>query len=180
MKRQVTAPTVSIDRKDESEGATLVRTRPAPRQPAPPPRPARPAADAGEAALVLTSVSTWTHRLVLDGELTYTTASTLEVEIEGLCEQGVTDITLDLRPLKRVDPVGVAVVAFRAGLCAKRGYGFALIRGSREIQRAFELAGVAEALPFQDDELADGRLSAGTLERTDGIAAGAPLPSAGG
>ena len=110
---------------------------------------------------MLTSVNTWNHTLILTGELTHRSAHALEVEIERLCEEGVTDITLDLRDLQKIDPVGVAVIAFRCGLCEKRGYGFRLIRGSRNVQRTFEQAGVIEMLPFQDDDdIAAARLGA--------------------
>jgi anti-anti-sigma factor len=118
-------------------------------------------AQLGERGLVLTNPDTWSHTLILTGELTHRSAQALEVEIERLCEEGVTDITLDLRDLQAIDPVGVAVIAFRCGLCEKRGYGFRLIRGSREIQRAFEQAGVMQILPFGDeDDIAATRLGA--------------------
>ncbi len=127
----------------------------------PPPRRDREEHESQPGGLVLTSVNTWNHTLVLTGELTHRSAHSLEVEIERLCEEGVTDITLDMRDLKRIDPVGVAVIAFRCGLCEKRGYGFRLIRGSRGVQRAFEQAGVSEMLPFQgDDDIAAARLGA--------------------
>ena len=127
----------------------------------PPPTRDRDDHESQPGGLVLTSVNTWNHTLVLTGELTHRSAHSLEVEIERLCEEGVTDITLDMRDLKRIDPVGVAVIAFRCGLCAKRGYGFRLIRGSRAVQRAFEQAGVSEMLPFQeDDDIAAARLGA--------------------
>jgi anti-anti-sigma factor len=127
-----------------------------------PPRSPREADDdPTEHGLVLTSVNTWNHTLILTGELTHRSAHALEVEIERLCEEGVTDITLDMRDLQWIDPVGVAVIAFRCGLCEKRGYGFRLIRGSRSVQRAFEQAGVIEMLPFQeDDAIAAARLGA--------------------
>ncbi|HXB17032.1 MAG TPA: STAS domain-containing protein [Solirubrobacteraceae bacterium] len=116
---------------------------------------------AGERGLVLTTVDTWNHTLILTGELTHRSAQSLEVEIERLCEEGVTDITLDLRDLERIDPVGVAVIAFRCGLCEKRGYGVRLIRGPRGVQRAFEQAGVIEMLPFKvEDDIAAARLGA--------------------
>jgi anti-anti-sigma factor len=111
----------------------------------------------GEQGFVLTSVSTWTHTLILTGELTHQSAHSLETEIERLCEEGVTDITLDLRDLSDIDPVGVAVIAFRCGLCEKRGYGFRLIRGSQAVQRAFEQAGLGD-LPFEGDDVAAARL----------------------
>ena len=110
--------------------------------------------------LVLRGVNAWNHTVILTGELTHRSAHTLEVEIERLCEEGVTDITLDLRDLTWIDPVGVAVIAFRCGLCEKRGYGFRLIRGSHAVQHAFEQAGALELLPFCDDDTAEADLSA--------------------
>lgn len=117
--------------------------------PDPPPQPA-------SHELVLTSVSSWNHTLILTGDLTHRSAQAVEVEIERLCEEGVTDITLDLRELTGIDSVGVAVIAFRCGLCEKRGYGFRLIRGPQVVQRAFEHAGVLGILPFQDGDEAAG------------------------
>jgi anti-anti-sigma factor len=113
-----------------------------------------------ERELVLTSVNTWNHTLILTGELTHRSAHALEVEIERLCEEGVTDITLDLRDLTGIDSVGVAVIAFRCGLCEKRGYGFRLIRGSHSVQRAFDKAGVTSLLPFHDQDVAATQLGA--------------------
>src|SRR5665213_1368970 len=55
----------------------------------------------------LRSVSLWTHTLILTGELTHRSAHLLEAEIERLCEQGVTDITLDLRQLTSLDSIVV-------------------------------------------------------------------------
>jgi anti-anti-sigma factor len=145
MKRHLTRSAVDIGASgvgtasnvlDEPKPAILDRDRPV---------------EMAERSLVLTSVASWSHTLILTGELTHRSAHALEVEIERLCEKGVTDITLDLRELKRIDSVGVAVIAFRCGLCEKRGYGFTLIRGPRPVQRAFEKAGLGEMLPFEDE-----------------------------
>jgi anti-anti-sigma factor len=114
--------------------------------------------DRRERGSVLRSLSVWTHTLVLTGELTHRSAHALEVEIERLCEEGVTGITLDLRQLTYIDPVGVAVIAFRCRLCQRQGYRFALVPGPRFIHGAFEQAGVTDLLPFQDDEIAARRL----------------------
>jgi anti-anti-sigma factor len=103
------------------------------------------------ASFVAPDVALRMHTLVLTGSLDRSSVYTLEAEIERLCEEGVTGITLDLRQLADIDPFGVAVIAFRCGLCKRRGYDFALIRGSRAIQRAFEKAGVSELLPFDHD-----------------------------
>jgi anti-anti-sigma factor len=99
-----------------------------------------------EPTLALASEKAWTHTLVLSGELHQRSAHALEAEIERLCEAGVTGITLDLRGLTYIDPIGVAVIAFRCGLCERRGYDFAVIPGSRFVHRALEQAGVTNLL----------------------------------
>jgi anti-anti-sigma factor len=107
---------------------------------------------AGRAAgFVAPDIGLRMHTLVLTGALDRSSVHRLEAEIERLCEDGVTGITLDLRQLADIDAFGVAVIAFRCGLCRRRGYDFALIRGSRTVQRAFEKAGVSELLPFADE-----------------------------
>lgn len=110
--------------------------------------------------LTLRRMDNRTHTLILTGELIGRSASTLEAEIERLCTEGVTGITLDLRQLTHIDSTGVAVISFRCRYCERQGCGFALIPGSRFIQRAFEQAGVADSLPFQDDDLAARRVPA--------------------
>jgi anti-anti-sigma factor len=111
-----------------------------------------------EAGFVPASVNMREHTLILTGGLDRRSAHALEAEIERLCEEGVTSIMLDLRELRYIDPVGVAVIAFRCRLCQRRGYDFALIPGGRMIHRAFEQAGVAGLLPFQDDSVAARRV----------------------
>jgi anti-anti-sigma factor len=108
----------------------------------------------GEARLALAPVSPWTHTLVLSGELNHRSAHVLEAEIDRVCEEGVTSIIVDLRGLTDIDSTGVTVIAFRSGLCRRRGYGFTLIPGSAAIHSAFEQAGMLDLLPFVADELA--------------------------
>jgi anti-anti-sigma factor len=107
-----------------------------------------------EPNLALASTNVWTHTLILTGELNRRSAYALEAEIEHLCEEGVTGITVDLRGLTHIDWTGVAVIAFRCNLCKRRGHDFALIPGSPLIQCAFEQAGLSDALPFQTDDVA--------------------------
>ncbi len=102
----------------------------------------------------------WAHTLVLTGALTRRSAHALEVEIEDLCEKGVTAIKLDLRQLTQIDSVGVAVISFRCGLCQRQGRGFSLVPGPRFVQRAFEQAGIVDLLPFDDGAIEAHRLSA--------------------
>jgi anti-anti-sigma factor len=107
----------------------------------------------GEPRLALAPVSPWTHTLVLSGELNHRSAHVLEAEIDRVCEEGVTAIVVDLRGLTDIDSTGVAVIAFRSGLCRRRGYDFTLIPGSPPIHSAFEEAGMVDLLPFEADEL---------------------------
>jgi anti-anti-sigma factor len=113
---------------------------------------ARTHAAAGKPDLALANANLRTHTLILTGDLNRRSAHTLEAEIEHLCEEGVTGITLDLGGLEHIDWTGVAVIAFRCDLCKRRGYDFALIPGAPSIQRAFEQAGVVDSLPFQHDD----------------------------
>lgn len=101
-----------------------------------------------EASFAPISVSVRTHTLILTGELNGGSVLALEAELERLCDEGVSGITLDLRELASIDAVGVAVIAFRSGLCQRRGCEFTLIRGSRSIDRAFEHAGVNGSLRY--------------------------------
>ncbi|MGH2902151.1 MAG: STAS domain-containing protein [Solirubrobacteraceae bacterium] len=103
------------------------------------------------------------HMLALTGELTLRSAHTLEVEIERLFEEGVTSITLDLRQLTYIDPIGVAVIVFRCRLCKRQGHAVRLISGPPLVQRAFVEAGVIDELPFQVDEVAAYRETRGSL-----------------
>ncbi len=51
--------------------------------------------------LTLASEPVWRHKLILTGTLDHRSAAELEDEIECLCEEGVTTLTLDLRQLSR-------------------------------------------------------------------------------
>jgi len=109
----------------------------------------------GEGGSALASVTTRLHTLILTGELTHQSVHTLEAEIERCCAEGVTAITLDLRQLNYIDPVGVAVIAFRARLCERRGFNFALIEGPAAVHHAFETAGMVDSLPFTREPFDD-------------------------
>jgi anti-anti-sigma factor len=159
MKRQLMASAVSVGTRSERGGSGSVtsRTRAAFD------RAIRPAQTTSEPPPTLTSVGVWKHTLILTGALDHHSAHEFEAEIERLCEEGVTSITLDLRELTHIDSIGVAVIAFRCGLCKRRGYDFAVIPGSRLIHRAFEQAGVTNLLPFEEEGVATTRLPAMAL-----------------
>jgi anti-anti-sigma factor len=134
-----------ITRNDDALSSVADQTQTAFNNERDPPAPLR------EVEFTPASVARRMHTLILTGSLDRGSVRQLETEIERLCEDGVTGITLDLRELTHIEAIGVAVVAFRCGLCLRRGYGFALIRGPRIVQRAFEQAGLSELLPFTDE-----------------------------
>lgn len=110
--------------------------------------------------LTLASVRVWAHTLVLTGKLDLCSAPELEEEIESLCQEGVTSLTLDLRQLDSIDLAGIAVIAFRSRACRRRGHDFAVIPGSRIIHRALLEAGVTDLRTVEPDEITAHRLSA--------------------
>ncbi|MBA3809719.1 MAG: STAS domain-containing protein [Solirubrobacterales bacterium] len=167
MKRQLTASAVGIGARSERGSSGVAgRTR------AVFERSSRPSTPLGEPPAepppTLTSVGVWKHTLVLTGALDHHSAHELEAEIERLCEEGVTSITLDLRELTYIDSIGVAVIAFRCGLCKRRGYDFAVIPGSRLIQHAFERADVTNMLPFEEQDGAGQQMPALALALAHG------------
>jgi anti-anti-sigma factor len=96
-------------------------------------------------ARTLASAPVWRHKLILTGKLDRRTAVELEDEIECLCEEGVTFLTLDLRRLGAIDSVGARAIAFRGAICKQRGRDFAVIPGSPVVHRVLAEAG-AESL----------------------------------
>ncbi len=110
----------------------------------------------------------WRHTLILTGTLDGRSAPELEEEIECLCQEGVTHLTLDLRQLEALDTRGAHVIAFRSTLCRRRGHGFTVIPGSDTVQRALVDAGAAEALTH-----ADGAPRASRVDAPAAIAVGA-------
>jgi anti-anti-sigma factor len=84
--------------------------------------------------------------------LDYRSAPELEEEIECLCQEGVTILTLDLRQLDAIDSTGVSAIACRGTACKRRGHDFAVIPGSRVISSALAEAGAANLLTPDSNE----------------------------
>ncbi len=95
--------------------------------------------------LTLASSPTWNHKLILTGRLDCRTVVELEDEIECLCEEGVTLLTLDLRQLDTIDSAGARAIACGGEACKRRGRDFAVVPGSLAVQRVLAEAG-AESL----------------------------------
>jgi anti-anti-sigma factor len=105
--------------------------------------------------LTLADPPVWRHTLILTGKLDTHSTTELEDEIECLCQEGVTTLTLDLRQLEEIDSVGIQVVAFRSALCKRRGHEVTVIPGSRVIHRALAEAGASDLLmPGSNESIA--------------------------
>lgn len=102
----------------------------------------------------------WRHTLILTGKLDWQSASELEEEIECLCQEGVTTLTLDVRQLNAIDFTGARTIAFRSALCKRRGHDFAVIAGSGLIGRTLVDAGAMDTLTGEPAEHHSHRLTA--------------------
>jgi anti-anti-sigma factor len=96
--------------------------------------------------LTLVSAPIWRHKLILTGKLDHLSTPELEEEIECLCQEGVTTLTLDLRQLEAIDSAGVTAIAFHGAACKRRGHDFAVITGSHVVHRALAEAGATDLL----------------------------------
>jgi anti-sigma B factor antagonist len=89
--------------------------------------------------------------LVLSGEVDLLAASDLREEIRRLCAEKPAALVLDLRRVTFMDSAGLRATISAYELCRKGGYGFSVIPGPRQVQRLFELTGLASILGFQHD-----------------------------
>jgi anti-sigma B factor antagonist len=69
-------------------------------------------------------------------------ASALDTDARG--------IVLDLRDLEFLDSTGVYTILKAQGLASAEQRSFSIIRGPRQVQRIFEISGVAGRLAFSD------------------------------
>ena len=90
-------------------------------------------------------------RVALSGELDMAATFTLEQELDRLIDrERVRRLVLDLRDLTFVDSTGLRLLVQTDARAREGGFELALVRGRPEVQRVFELAGLAELLPFVD------------------------------
>jgi stage II sporulation protein AA (anti-sigma F factor antagonist) len=88
--------------------------------------------------------------LLLTGELDLASAPKIEQILPELCANGASEIVLDLRQLTFMDSTGLRAILACGTLCERHLCDFGLIRGTRAVQRVFELTGLAEKLPFRE------------------------------
>lgn len=102
--------------------------------------------------LTVARAPVWKHRLIVTGNLDHRSAAELDDEIECLCQEGVTVLTLDLRQLDAIDSAGARVIAIRGALCTGRGNDFVVIAESPVVRRALTEAGAADLLTPDSSE----------------------------
>jgi anti-sigma B factor antagonist len=98
--------------------------------------------------------------LGLHGELDLVGAPLLESQIESAAVAAAPLIVLDLEDLQFIDSSGLRVILSTHELARERGQGFALTRGSHQVQRLLSIAGVSGHLQIigsPDDLLAPGQ-----------------------
>src|SRR3954463_868223 len=76
-------------------------------------------------------------------ELDLATVPAVEAELAQLRSLGFTRLSLDLREVRFLDSAGLRLVMAWAASASADGFAFGVIPGPPEVQRLFELAGVA-------------------------------------
>jgi anti-sigma B factor antagonist len=90
--------------------------------------------------------------LFLRGELDIASVPSLEAAVARRCSEDGKAITLDLSRLVFIDSTGLAAIVLAGKLCEKNGLEFSLVQGPSAVRRLFELTGLIDVLPFQQDE----------------------------
>lgn len=100
--------------------------------------------------LVDTQISDRAITVTLSGELDLLSAPALERALEGLPESDAELIVVDLRGLEFMDSTGLHLLVQAQHKAHGSGRRFALIKGPEQVQRLFDLTGVAENLTIVD------------------------------
>ncbi len=87
-------------------------------------------------------------RLVLGGELDMDARFQAEQALDRLLAEPVEQLVVDLGEVTFVDSTGMGLVLEVHDRSRSEGFKLRLLRGPDEVQRVFELAGVADVLPF--------------------------------
>ena len=87
-------------------------------------------------------------RLVLGGELDMAARFQAEQALDQLLAEPVEQLVVDLGEVTFVDSTGMGLVLEVNDRARSEGFRLRLLRGPAEVQRVFELAGVADVLPF--------------------------------
>lgn len=86
----------------------------------------------------------------LAGELDLSGVTRVAEIFAGALESEARSIVLDLRNLEFLDSTGVHAILMAQRQATKENRGFVIVRGQRQVQRIFEISGIAERLAFSD------------------------------
>ena len=87
-------------------------------------------------------------RLVLGGDLDMAARFQAEQALDQLLAEPVEQLVVDLGEVTFVDSTGMSLVLELDDRARTDGFKLRLLRGPDDVQRVFELAGVADVLPF--------------------------------
>jgi anti-anti-sigma factor len=87
-------------------------------------------------------------RLVLGGDLDMSARFQAEQALDALLAEPVEQLVVDLGEVTFVDSTGMGLVLEVHDRARTEGFKLRLLPGPDEVQRVFELAGVADVLPF--------------------------------
>jgi anti-sigma B factor antagonist len=87
-------------------------------------------------------------RLVLGGDLDMAARFQAEQALDELLATPLEQLVVDLGEVTFVDSTGMGLVLEVNDRARSEGFRLRLLRGPDEVQRVFELAGVADVLPF--------------------------------
>ena len=93
------------------------------------------------------SVRADTLVLSVKGELDLATVPRLDEVLEAAAGRAER-VVVDLRETEFLDSTALRVLLKATGEASQRGYEFGLVQGPRAVERAFEVAGVLDVLPF--------------------------------
>lgn len=89
-------------------------------------------------------------RVVPVGELDLATVGQVDEQLHKLFTSGLRRLVLDLRRLTFLDSTGLHLAISWDARARRHGVDFMLIAASGDAQRAFDVAGLTDRLPFSD------------------------------
>lgn len=84
------------------------------------------------------------------GELDLSGVTRMSEAFAAALDSDARAIVLDLRELEFLDSTGVHAILMAERSAKERDRGFVIVRGPRQVQRIFEISGIAERLVFSD------------------------------
>lgn len=94
----------------------------------------------------------WRHTVILTGLLDEQSAPELEEEIECLCQEGVTNVQLDLRRLDGLDVAGIETLAALSARYSEESRPVSVIAASSSMRRELSAHGACDVLTPEQEQ----------------------------